>query len=508
MKRHRGGDAPSHVPSSRRRIPPRRFEGDAEARAMPAPASRDAGPAGRLVVRLRWHFASVSRHPRPNARRWRGNERDAIALLSFVLSREDAEKGGTRAYVARLVDALRANAVASTDARAGHYVSKMKRLSERAPSVGGKLSSHFFYRRDRDENSTVHETETSVSSFFLVEKLANRKRFFFIDARRFFYRSLRVPVTLPSRLRARARLYSLPSTAMVALESIRPRALQPSSEPASSASRNEPRGDAAASRRAATPGFPLESLPRADAAPAPALGASAAALRDDRSRSSASGRSVSAFLISPARAIKRETSPGAKLSRRSGAARRRALRLPGRFRLSVLSRLSGSPVAARREASRFAARIEPRALSFSSPEPPEPLETGRPRITALARSASRAAREAARKAAEGERRRRLSILQFEEEEQRRVRRSHQRLAIEAMEAERERRLLLLAREDAEVLEERHALQQQVRKAVAQERSRRVVVLRSVEVEAIGLGLRLGSGSGSGPGLGLKIAPSP
>ena len=34
--------------------------------------------------------------------------------------------------------------------------------------------------------------------------------------------------------------------------------------------------------------------------------------------------------------------------------------------------------------------------------------------------------------------------QFEEEEQRRVRRSHQRLAIEAMEAERERRLLLAA----------------------------------------------------------------
>ena len=42
-----------------------------------------------------------------------------------------------------------------------------------------------------------------------------------------------------------------------------------------------------------------------------------------------------------------------------------------------------------------------------------------------------AAREAARKAAEGERRRRLSILQFEEEEQRRVRQKQQRLAIEA-----------------------------------------------------------------------------
>ena len=80
-KRHRGGDAPSHVPSSRRRIPPRRLSGsDAEARAMPALEPRVAGTAGRLVVRRRWR-SSVSRHPIPSARRWRGNARDAIRGL-------------------------------------------------------------------------------------------------------------------------------------------------------------------------------------------------------------------------------------------------------------------------------------------------------------------------------------------------------------------------------------------------------------------------------------------
>ena len=48
---------------------------------MPALEPRDAGPAGRLVVRRRWR-SSVSRHPIPSsARRWRGNARDAIRGL-------------------------------------------------------------------------------------------------------------------------------------------------------------------------------------------------------------------------------------------------------------------------------------------------------------------------------------------------------------------------------------------------------------------------------------------
>ena len=77
-------------------------------------------------------------------------------------------------------------------------------------------------------------------------------------------------------------------------------------------------------------------------------------------------------------------------------------------------------------------------------------------------------RAAARNAAEGERRRLLHIVKLEEEEERRVRQRHRRLAIEAMEAERERRISLQFECDAAHAKERQLRQRQARDALEQE----------------------------------------
>ena len=153
-KRHRGGDAPSHVPSSRRRIPPRLLGSDTEARATPALESRDAGPAGRLVVRRRWR-ASVSRHPRPSAWRWRGNARDAIArALSFSPARS-RERGSARVCTA-LASRTHCARTQSRELRArGQLCSKMRDATSEEGRGGNVVSR----KRQFTQNSTVREPE-------------------------------------------------------------------------------------------------------------------------------------------------------------------------------------------------------------------------------------------------------------------------------------------------------------------------------------------------------------
>ena len=184
-KRHRGGDAPSHVPSSRRRIPPRRLGSDAEARAMPALEPRDAGPAGRLVVRRRWR-SSVSRHPIPSsARRWRGNARDAIRGL--VRSQPRGRRYGKARACARHSPRERtARERGRVYGRArGPLCSKMRRDCRKGRQVSGgtfpdleknakKISS--------SRNSTVHEPPRRA--FF--RRVSEVRARFLIDARFFF----------------------------------------------------------------------------------------------------------------------------------------------------------------------------------------------------------------------------------------------------------------------------------------------------------------------------------
>ena len=181
-KRHRGGDAPSHVPSSRRRIPPRRLGSDAEARAMPALEPRDAGPAGRLVVRRRWR-SSVSRHPIPSsARRWRGNARDAIRGL--VRSQPRGRRYGKARACARHSPRERtARERGRVYGRArGPLCSKMRRDCRKGRQVSGgtfpqpreKRQKNFFitkFDRSRTSETRVFPTRLGVRARFLIDAL-------------------------------------------------------------------------------------------------------------------------------------------------------------------------------------------------------------------------------------------------------------------------------------------------------------------------------------------------
>ena len=185
-KRHRGGDAPSHVPSSRRRIPPRLLGSDTEARATPALESRDAGPAGRLVVRRRWR-ASVSRHPRPSAWRWRGNARDAIArALSFSPARS-RERGSARVCTA-LASRTHCARTQSRELRArGQLCSKMRDATVGSQVSGGERrfeKTPIHTKFDRSRTRTRVSRTNDFSSRFRVWRFCpgwNRGRgdFFF-----------------------------------------------------------------------------------------------------------------------------------------------------------------------------------------------------------------------------------------------------------------------------------------------------------------------------------------
>ena len=90
---HRGGIAPSHVPSSLRRIPPMVLDGDTE--AITERVARDEQIDARLTPR---NFSDgFSRHPRRrNAHRACGNAVDAIALMTYTRVQPRRREGQKR----------------------------------------------------------------------------------------------------------------------------------------------------------------------------------------------------------------------------------------------------------------------------------------------------------------------------------------------------------------------------------------------------------------------------
>ena len=148
---------------------------------MPALEPRDAGPAGRLVVRRRWR-SSVSRHPIPSAGRWRGNARDAIRGL--VRSQPRGRRyGGARVCARHSPRERTARERGRVYGRArGPLCSKMRRDCRKGRQVSGgtfpdleknakKISS--------SRNSTVHEPPrraffrrvSEVRARFLIDAL-------------------------------------------------------------------------------------------------------------------------------------------------------------------------------------------------------------------------------------------------------------------------------------------------------------------------------------------------